>query len=1144
LSQARFASSYLFVFPFNLLPFALLTLILLSVAAAASFAEDGAEETAAANVQATNLHQWGAVTLFHGLPSDRVRAIAQDADGVMWFGTDAGLARYDGRRTQTVAEGGLAGKRVHALRFDDDGALWIGTETGAVVRSASSGEYRRISETEGKAITAITPAPNVARGDDGSRVLMTSNAHAIFDCRLRADASLDVRTVEDKLLRGVSAPEGRAATETENRSPLELTSLTVTDETLYVGTRGRGFLAVEAGAAREVFSRPRPYFVETVERDAHGRMWFGVQTTSADSGLYESDARFERPVKVLAGATGTVTALRFDAQNDLYVGTDGQGVFRYRGRVRLERFTFAGTRGGLRSDRIYSIFVDREGVAWFGTDRGVCRYDPKGLRNESLSEERESNLTRVLFQTTSGRLLAGGNGGLYVREATSATTAAWRAIEDLNGKVVYAVAEDDAGSLLVGTSSGLHVRAQPSQQTQAAANLTADANSAEPEHKPETGTLKDRASSNTRGARQSPSQASEPVVGGNIRAIVTFQGATYIAVFGRGLERLERTEGRLRSVLVWPTDNSDARRRDIVSLHVDESGRMWMATVGAGVFVFDGKQVATEPALEALRTHAVRAVSGGGKEPLWIATSRGLYVYRGGNALTEVVPNIDARAVVNIRPDAQRDAGDVEARAAARAWCATAGGGLLKVSVDELFGAMVARLDVEQGLPSQSVFAVLPLEERQETPDAASAANVETTSNANDVETGNEANLTEALWIATSRGVSRYEPGRVRPALRPTRITGARAHHTDELKGGLRLEYPQNSLVLDVTATSSRTFPEQFQYAFLLSDGAGKVLKRKLAHDAQFLMENLAPGKYRVEARAFTGDLVPSDSLAFELYVARAPFPWTTTALSVLLALAIVALLWGSVQNARLTRTGKALLEANSQLAAARLQLANETETERRRIARDLHDQTLADLRRLLLMTDELPASSSAAGANGHAETIDPVVLRGEIESISNEIRRICEDLSPSVLENVGFAAALEFALAERVAHLPADCRFAYEFVCDDELEERWRLSRGVQMQIYRIVQEAVSNICRHAAATRVRLKVDVTETDDFVLTLEDDGRGFDPENRRARKGRGLANIRARASIIEADVRWRRRDDGDGTVFVLHKDLKNPPATS
>jgi signal transduction histidine kinase len=56
----------------------------------------------------------------------------------------------------------------------------------------------------------------------------------------------------------------------------------------------------------------------------------------------------------------------------------------------------------------------------------------------------------------------------------------------------------------------------------------------------------------------------------------------------------------------------------------------------------------------------------------------------------------------------------------------------------------------------------------------------------------------------------------------------------------------------------------------------------------------------------------------------------------------------------------------------------------------------------------------------------------------------------------------------------------------------------------------------------------------DFHLKLSDDGRGFDADNRKALKGRGLAGIRARASLIEADAAWTRHEDG-GTVFVLTK---------
>jgi len=65
----------------------------------------------------TGLHQWGAVTLFHGLPSIACMRFAQDADGVMWFGTEAGLAKFDGRRTQAVIDQDLPNGRVLALQL-------------------------------------------------------------------------------------------------------------------------------------------------------------------------------------------------------------------------------------------------------------------------------------------------------------------------------------------------------------------------------------------------------------------------------------------------------------------------------------------------------------------------------------------------------------------------------------------------------------------------------------------------------------------------------------------------------------------------------------------------------------------------------------------------------------------------------------------------------------------------------------------------------------------------------------------------------------------------------------------------------------------------------------------------------------------
>ncbi|HZB46101.1 MAG TPA: hypothetical protein VE360_12685, partial [Pyrinomonadaceae bacterium] len=800
------------------------------------------------------------------------------------------------------------------------------------------------------------------------------------------------------------------------------------------------------------------------------------------------------------GATGVVTALGFGERGDLFVGTDGRGVFLYRGGgAAPERFTFAGTAGGLRSDRVFAVFVDREGVAWFGTDRGVCRYDPKGVAVEPLSSETEGNFVRSIYRTRAGRLLVGTNRGLYVRDArppSSASTssssaspssslsssATWRAVEEVAGKTVYAVAEDRAGALLVGTGTGLYVGLQtegraksapaakleaeqkPKEEERpagAAPGVEGETAAAAPEVAPDeqtaaaaqdetTGTQNGEAKKSEPPARKVP----EPALRGSVRAIAVFGGAVYVAAYGRGLERFD---GFGRRTLVWPKASDDRRGREAVSLHADDANnRLWIGTANAGAFHFDGREVKADPALAPLATSTVWGFSGAG-EWLWLATARGLYARRRGGELLEIAPGLDARGVVAV--------GDATGGGAPQAWCATAGGGVLKVSIDEEFGALTARLDAEQGLPSQSAFALLPLEEVE----GAGAS---------------------TLLVGTTKGLARYEPGAVPPALTLTRVTAARTHQPEELREKvLTLEYPQNGLVVDVAANASRTFPEQFQYSFLLQDRQGRAIKKKLSHDSQFQVESLPAGRYRVTARAYTLDLTPSAPLHFEFEVARAPFPRTIVSLSVLLALALVLLLWGYVQHRKIVRSGAELLDANRQLGAARLQLANEAESERRRIARDLHDQTLADLRRLLLLTDEMQAEAVAAPPNGDgppavtSSTVDPSELRAEIESISHEVRRICEDLSPSVLENVGFAAALEWSLAAALAHLPADCKFAYDFTCDENLEERLRLTPAVQMQLYRIVQEAVSNVCRHARATRVRLGVGVTDEGEFRLT-------------------------------------------------------------
>ena len=986
-----------------------------------------------------NLHQWGAVTSFHGLPSDRTYAIAQTEFGVTWFATDGGLARYDGRRTNAIKVEGLPAGRVLALQVDGSGALWIGTDNGAA--RSWNGKFDTIPGTAGKVISAIiTPQPN--------RAIMVSEGGQIFDCEVKSTAPGSSRPGEGTpgLTFNVQTIPGQPlpSADKDRPGPLKITSVAMVGEKLYVGTHSRGLLLIEQGEAKEIISRPRSYFINALLADSGGRLWIGGQGRGEEGALFNSTDPL-KPIKAIV-PTGTVTSIARGIGDDIWVATDGHGAFRIQNGKTVEKLTFEGTGGALRSDHIFGVFVDAEQVVWFATDKGVCRYDPNSMRAENISGDASANYVRALLRTSRGRVLAGTNSGLFSNDGSRT----WNLIPEIGRRIIYGLSEDKAGRILVATANGLFASSPNSDS-----NFARLQSSAEPD---------------------------------NVRAIATVGGVTYLATYGYGVEKLQ---GSQRS-LVWPEANSDSRLREVTALGKDGVERLLIGTASSGAFFFDGKQAVTDAAFDRLKGEAIWAVMSDGPA-VWVASGKGLFLYQSGQ-FKEVIPGINARSL------STSDSGRGK-----QVWCATVGNGLYKIAPDDQFGAVVSRLDIEQGLPSQRVFAVLS-------------------------ETSPQG--IEKVIAGTNRGVVRYQPSHIAPTVLPARVISQRIHQQSELSQRLQLEYPQNSLLLDVTAISSRTFPEQFQYAFALYDSSGKIIREKLAHDSQFAMEQLRPGNYKVVARAFTKDLTPATPLSFEFAVARAPFPWTSTALAVLLALALIALAWGYVQNRRINRTSAALASANRDLASARLQLANETEAERRRIARDLHDQTLADLRNLALLVDQLPSNQDALRPNRAPSA--PGALRHEIEAISQEVRRICEDLSPSALENVGLSAALQFALAHAVEHAAPECRFGYEFACDDALDEKLSLPASTQIQIYRIAQEALSNICRHAGARHVKMSASVPEPDAFELTIEDDGCGFDGTEMKKKPGRGVANIRARASMIDAEVEWRKRQRG-GTIFKLRR---------
>lgn len=911
---------------------------------------------------AQNFHQWGSITVFNGLPSDSVRAIAQTPDGVMWFGTDNGLARFDGRRVQNFSLGNDNADKITTLEVSASGELWIGTRAGAFVYADT--RFQPIDGTQGLGITSILLYGEKYLGTDGGLVMTVSAGDG---------GSFNAAQFASKPLTG---PDGKA---------LAVSGLVVQQGKLLAATAGSGVFEVTGRDVSEFPTAPGPLFVNALATSGD-QLWLGSDAAKGASGIYlkEETVRADR----IPAPTANVLAIEAN-DGGLWAGTERYGLFHVTDSKLKKAYTFENTSGGLRSDTIYSLFTDREGVLWIGTNRGVSRFDRLGPVQETVSDSPNGNFIRTLFKASDGKIYAGSNRGLFVRDDDK-----WEPVAAYGNKPIYALSEDRAGKLVVGSNERI--------------NQTTN----------------------------------------DVRSFADFQGMKYGAVAGLGLAQVNNGVYSLR--------HADGA---INALCSDQGRVLWIGTAGNGLFSFDGRDVKLEVPPDILKAGMIWRIRESVDTSVWIAGEHGIFEVLNSNEVEKVIEAEDARDVFIY-------GGDV--------WAATTTRGLVHATRDEGFGWLVASVGFEQGLPSEKAFSILRVD--------------------------------EGLLIATNRGVVTYKPGSITPKLIPTRIISQRVHDLSEARTSIDLEYPQNSVLVEVAGQSSRTFPEEFQYGFVLKNAKGEILDKRISNEPQYAPADLKAGNYAIEAIAFDRDLLASDPLVINFSVAKAPFPWTSAALAALLAIAVIALIWAIVERRR-------IVIRNRELAAARLDLANEAERERSRIARDLHDQTLADLRGLIMKSDkELPPDAG---------------FREEIESISTEVRRICEDLSPSVLENVGLRASLEFLVARTFEN--------HTFESGENTDENIRFPMNVQLQIYRIAQEVLANIKQHAEATLVGMRVSASDSGRFEMVIENDGLTFTPPEHNLRGGRGIAGIRSRAALINANVEWREVS-GKRQIFVLTLD--------
>jgi signal transduction histidine kinase len=193
-------------------------------------------------------------------------------------------------------------------------------------------------------------------------------------------------------------------------------------------------------------------------------------------------------------------------------------------------------------------------------------------------------------------------------------------------------------------------------------------------------------------------------------------------------------------------------------------------------------------------------------------------------------------------------------------------------------------------------------------------------------------------------------------------------------------------------------------------------------------------------------------------------------------------------------------------------------EQERRRWARELHDETLQGLAAIrVLLSAALRQEEPEAVRSAATTVVDE--LSDEIE----KLRGLITELRPAALDELGLEPALEALMnrAEAVEGLKATLRYAV----GESSAAPARLRPDLESTIYRLVQEALTNVAKHAGANNV--EIDVRGGDDTVeVTVADDGAGFDPDD--PTSGFGLVGMRERVALAEGVLDLESRA-GEGT---------------
>jgi diguanylate cyclase (GGDEF)-like protein len=595
-----------------------------------------------------------------GLSQGTILAIAQDAQGFMWFGTEDGLDRFDGYELRHFIHkrgdpGALPTNWIGALLSDGSGRLWVGTDGGGLVwRDDAGGQFQRPPVDDGAVRLDANARVRKLRMDHHGRLwIATLDAglrvldpvhHTLQEFRhtaQRADSLGEdaiIALAEDKVggmwvgtaggVDRIDEASGRIEHFAERLRAGDAADQGIRVRDLLVDTRGIVWIGMDSGLAK---LDPRSGMLEVLRHrdDVPGtlpngrvnalleddvrRLWIG---TSAGLALLDQLTGHVTTVRHEAGDTSSlpdsnVTSLFQDRGGLLWVGTKSGGVARWNPRswsFGHHRFSDEGSQG------VTSFAVDHHGVLWVGSfGAGVAAVDPQSgavtrFRSDSKSPLALGDDTvMALVSDQHDRLWIGTmSKGIEMIDAARGKLTHFDSVPEVASTLpapgIMSLLQDRRGQIWAGTFGGGLARLDPDS-----GRVVRFAHGREDD----SGIAGDRATA------LAEDQA----------------GFIWVGTEGGGLSVLNPATGRFTHYNHDPSNPTSLSANTVYSLHVDSQGTVWVGTRGGGLDRLIGRPFGADPVHfdnlsenEGLPNSTVYGIESDSDGGLWISTNRGLAV--------------------------------------------------------------------------------------------------------------------------------------------------------------------------------------------------------------------------------------------------------------------------------------------------------------------------------------------------------------------------------------------------------------------------------------------------------------------------------------------------------------------------------------